>query len=268
MKKMLSFLLAIMLICSISIVPAFAIDTNGLVADKTGNCSTTVKYTYNGQQKSISGTGTWYLVPDGSRSFMIETADCYVWLKNVTVTIDGIQYLFDSNGRTVKKATVDTSENKTNGFVTIDTDTFYYINGRIATGARVINNTSYYFSTGDDGRIEGAMLKNAWQKQCDYWYRYDADGKLIKDKMFSVGEETFKVDSSGRRQTGIITVNGDKYFFAYGNDGHTEGAMVVNSLRKINGAKYYFGTDGKAAKNTWVSVNGSWYYAGSDCRLS
>ena len=67
-----------------------------------------------------------------------------------------------------------------------------------------------------------------------------------------VGKETWHINSKGLKDTGLITVDGEKYLF------NSKGVMQTG-WQEINGGWYYFDTAGKMVKG-WMKLNNKWYY--------
>ena len=120
-------------------------------------------------------------------------------------------------------------------------------------------------------------VKDGWYLYKGSYYYYQ-DGKKIKNKLLSLSDGIYYVDSTGKRYSGWKTISGKRYYFK-------EDGKAAKGWMKLNGSYYYFnnkyaymyrnakltsgsgnvyifGADGKRASG-WCEYDGKRYYVGS-----
>lgn len=180
------------------------------------------------------------------------------------------------------------------GWKTIDGADYYFLSSGKTTGLNIIDGSSYYFDK--HGKLakgwiavggvwywadsSGRLARNEWKKLGGAWYYFDnysmatgmcyvdgewnqfaSNGKwkcVVKgtNKWISEAGEYYYIDSDGQivRNT-QREIDGKLYYF------DTQGKMVKNEER----AGYYYGSSGAAVKNQWIQPYlGDWRYYGSD----
>lgn len=177
-----------------------------------------------------------------------------------------------------------------NGFVKAGNKTYYYQNGKKATGWERIGQDWYYFSN------KGVMWKKAFKTTRGKTYYLDADGKrvygfqiikkakyyfepsrgvlqksgftvinkkkyyiskktgkIVRGKVFKVGKKTYWAAAGGALKAGWHIVNDtQKYYF-------TRAGAKANGWYKINGGQYYMNESGVCLLG-WQTLGGKRYY--------
>lgn len=81
----------------------------------------------------------------------------------------------------------------------------------------------------------GLMATSCWVNDDGTWYRLDAQGRIMKDQIYTEGKTMYRLDADGK--------------------------MVTNAwYQNEEGKWYYFGADGKAYKNGWKTIDDAEYY--------
>ena len=102
-----------------------------------------------------------------------------------------------------------------------------------------------------------------WAEENGYWYFYDYDGSLYKNRFYTPSAgETYYFDNEGRMLANAWHIAADGSFYYFDADGR----MVINNWVVYRGKYYYCGTDGRPVINNWVKYNGSYYYLGLNGR--
>ncbi len=96
----------------------------------------------------------------------------------------------------------------------------------------------------------GVMATDTWVYDAGAWYRMDATGQAIKDKVYTEDKNTYYLGSDGKMETNYWyqTEDGKWYYFA------EDGKAVKNSWKTIDDAEYYFLKSGTMA--TSVNIPG------------
>lgn len=148
------------------------------------------------------------------------------------------------------------------GLLNYEGFTFYFdMSGNMVTGLQYQFGSWCYFSDGDDGRPEGAMIKNGFGKFGSNWAYYGPDGLMAKSAFVSDSAgNTYYVDASGTLTTGLVNIGSDTYYFESSTaPDRRMGVMLKNSWKKTGGYWYYFGADGKALKSCYVKQGNNQY---------
>ena len=147
--------------------------------------------------------------------------------------IDGEEYYFDSNGRTMS------------GWQEIDGKTYLFnYKGVMQTGWQKTDGKWYYLNT------SGAM-QTGWQKVDGKWYYLNTSGAM-QTGWRKIEGKWYYLNTSGAMQTGWQKVDGKWYYL------NTSGAMQTG-WQKINGKWYYLNTSG-VMQTGWQKINGKRYY--------
>lgn len=202
----------------------------------------------------------------------------------------------------------------TNDFVEVNGNTYYFkADGYMATGWQEIKSQYgdwtdwYYFEN------SGAMVKDSWKQINGKWYWFNASGQMASYGTYTVGDKQQVFAPSGQWVSGWTwdsntTKYGTSYGWYYANSDGTpydydttdgqlggwlqsgsywyyiesNGLLVTDASRTINGTTYYFNDRGQMVTgwyqygNTvsdwvycnadgsvydgWLAYNGSWYY--------
>ena len=128
---------------------------------------------------------------------------------------------------------------------------YYYENGVMATGWKMVGGTWYYFHS------NGAMA-TGWVSVGGTWYYLYPNGAMATNAripMASGGERGYYVDGSGAMVTNAWVLMGDTWYY-YGDDG-----LPVTGWKEIGGTWYYFRPSGNMTTGwTLTDYNVSWYY--------
>lgn len=172
-------------------------------------------------------------------------------VKNQFVTLKSGTYYLNSKGK------------KKTGWLTLNYSKYYFgSNGKQVFGLKKIKGSTYYFDK-DNG---GAMLTNTSKKINGKRYLFNEDGRAnwAKKQFVTVNGSSYYLNSKGRVATGFVKKNGKTYYFGktgkqvfgmkwidshrYYFDYNDGGAMVVSTLRRINGVTYSFNARGYSKK--------------------
>lgn len=214
-------------------------------------------------------------------------------------TIDGGKYYFAENGQlqtgffkigrvwyyTANAGGVDELGRVSQGFHTVTVDgvsrtCYCNANGQCQTGWQMIGGKSYYFNPAE-GDNYGAMLYGRLNISGKYYYT-NTDGFKVTNAFIDYCGETYYANASGQLLTGLQTlkvggvnyrfcfdsecrmysgwqmIGKDQYCFSDGTDGLPKGA-ALSGKRTIDGATYYFNSNG-LAQTGWQKISNAWYY--------
>ena len=167
--------------------------------------------------------------------------------------IDGEEYYFDSNGRTMSgwqeidgktylfnyKGVMQTGWQKLDG-------KWYYLaeSGAMQTGWQKIDGKWYYLNT-------SGVMQTGWQKVDGKWYYLNTSG-VMQMGWQKIDGRWYYLNTSGVMQMGWQKIDGRWYYL------NTSGVMQTG-WQKVDGKWYYLNTSG-AMQTSWQKVNGKWYY--------
>lgn len=186
-----------------------------------------------------------------------------------TYEIDGEEHEFAANGAWLgKKGTAAVNPNKTgyaNGWVYLNGKYYYSFNGTFLQGNQYIDGAWYRFGYGY-GEDEEQDLR-FYQMLSDEFYNglyYTKSGALYEGTGWHlINGKYVYFDGQSRLQTGLITVNGTKYYIAgkYINE-YTENEkliyyMLANEYLLYDGTLYYASAGGALSK---VAKPNGWYW--------
>lgn len=235
----------------------------------SGNCFYGARF-----DGSLVKNGFWrdyYFGADGkslSDGFVtINDYDYYIengrYLTNTIRSINGNNYIFDLAG-TASIADEGITEN---------INTYYVLNGALATGFYNISGKDAYFEN-------GIMLKNGAIQVADNEYMVaDRDGNLLKDSFYTfdyLKSPIFKyaypnypfyfygtvyLNSEGKAVQGLQTIDGRRYYF--GEDENHPYQMYKNTIFTYNGQRYKANANGVCQEDYtysgWVVAGDDWY---------
>ncbi len=130
--------------------------------------------------------------------------------------INGKRYLFDNNGIMLtgwqtycgKRYYFDEKGIMQTGLVPIDGKKYYFDpDGIMKTGLQTVGGNEHYFN--DDGSMEDGE----WKEEDGFMHYYDANGKALKNGVFSLRNEKYLFDEKGIMQTGWQQVAGNYCLF-------------------------------------------------------
>ena len=177
----------------------------------------------------------------------------YIVKNGMNKATDGKVYLTDKYGRPYKNRIV-TYKNKQ-----------YYVT---KTGARAswkncwhrcpdLNNRLYYF-----GSTPGCIVKKTgWQKvvlnngNFYGWFLFSDKGIIYANRL----KDDCYLKADGRIASGLVTLNGNTYFFKPSTSETRNGQMVRDQLFIYQGNTYYADANGVLCTNGWQYINGRWY---------
>lgn len=150
-------------------------------------------------------------------------------------------------------------------------DTWYYLdeNGNMAMDRLIADGDHYY---GVDAN--GAMIKNEWREFIDddddeaHWYYFQSSGKAKDNGFLTVDGERYHF-TDGKMDEGWLQVDDDTYLLNRQHNGTfgavTKGWAYVDDFDDNDDVAadeegwYYFGTNGKMVSNSEKQINGAYY---------
>lgn len=118
---------------------------------------------------------------------------------------------------------------------------------------------------------EVTPTKSGWVKDGDKWFYYDKNGTMVKDDWQLYKGSWYYLGSDGAMLTGWQTINGFKYYFYPGDDGHRaemewiEGRFLdatgrltyakTGSWKKDSKGKYFKISDGQYLKSRCMRID-------------
>lgn len=175
--------------------------------------------------------------------------------RDCVVASNGFGYYFDEDGNMEKK-----QEATKDCWFQAGGRWYYIRNGELVKNEFItVNNKKYYLD------YEGKMYHYGWFSVYDsvedkeFEYYAEESGNIVTGWYDGV----YYCDENGRRQEGIMRVDGLLYDFAP--------EMKRNTAEIKDGTLYYFASDGvstisqKAPKNGWVFMTENWYYVKNNC---
>ena len=292
MKKIRFFAALFLTICLLGSATAFAEGTEGWQTVENGFYyqyadGTTAKNTW-------IGAGEWRYYVDATGRALEGLQDVngqtyyfkpYPWC-NVQYewqTINGGFYYFGDDGVLRKscwigggewKYYVDETGRALEGLRTVDGKTYYFkpypwcnvqygkqiVDGQELTfdetGALVSGSTPSVPDTSIKPEPSPAPLPELfdfWRDENGGLYYYEK-GALVRNSWIGTGEWRYYVDHNGRAVEGFQRINNETYYFK-----PYPMCNMQYDWQSINGALYYFGTDGKLARSSWIGF-GEWKY--------
>lgn len=195
---------------------------------------------------------TYYRHADGTNHVGLLTVDGQKYyfnkkghmVKNVFVEIDGKRYYFGSNGRMVTGLISKwgntyfanaNGELQVDAMVEVDGDTYYFDQDGIMVKKEFITKggQTFYFSA-NGKKCYGELLK--WKSH--YYYLDDVTGEVFKGFKDINGNTYFFNRDNGRRVTGWIEEEGNKYY------AKSNGVIVKDNIIKIGKKWCEFDADG------------------------
>ncbi|MCR4842737.1 MAG: L,D-transpeptidase family protein [Eubacterium sp.] len=143
----------------------------------------------------------------------------------------------------------DTSTQK-NGWVTVGSKTYYYVNGVKVTGLYKIKKHYYYFN-------EKGVMKTGWITIGSKTYYFKSNGRAVTNKVKKIDGYYYYFNKKGVMKTGFRTVNGKKYYFQKTEE--NKGQALTDTFIKIKGNYYWFNKKG-VAKTGWQTIDGDTYF--------
>ena len=136
---------------------------------------------------------------------------------------------------------------KTNGWIKINNDWYYFKDGKMVTNAWAKDSKGWCYLGAD-----GKMVKNTWQKDSKGWCYLKDDGRMAISQWVKDKGKWYYMDAKGYMTTGWQKVSGKWYYM------EKSGAMKTGWLK--DGGKWYYLKDSGAMATGWQKVDGKWYY--------
>ena len=171
--------------------------------------------------------------------------DANMWVGDNQYGIEGGMYYFDETGKMV----LPDVENGEKRIVEKDGKLYLMIDKSLAPeGLYEVDGEYYYAQTNGLLAVDKAIYATTELLDGTGWYRFGADGKLIKNGFAECGGFTFYF-TDGIRAKGFTKIGEDYYIFnAYSGKMYKNAKMWVGSNDYgIKGGLHYFGEDGKMA---------------------
>lgn len=187
-----------------------------------------------------SGNFWYYLGDDGKMVTNSMIDDTYYVDGNGAMTVNGWQYFaddwdeepawryFTANGRVYK-----------DGMKVINNAYYYFSDTKMVTGWVEDGESTYYFKP-DGSRASGWrwLTENDEDSWHEYWYYFNTDGKMIKEKTKTIEGVSYIFDKEGRMLTGWVDT-----------ESFTSSAFDNLSTYDINDLRYF--NENGAAVNGW-----------------
>ena len=118
----------------------------------------------------------------------------------------------------------------------------------LATGVQLIRGKLYKFDS-DGVLVKSYNYEEGWKQIEGNWY-YFHNGEAVSNGIVTSGGKTYLFDGEGK-----LALN--QHVGYYHSD--SNGVILRNTLKQINGHYYYFGADGKSYYGVW-KIGGKIYY--------
>ena len=173
--------------------------------------------------------------------------------------INGVPYYFYYNGRMASNIATRYGYADQNGVLTIPEglyNGYYYSDGVIVTGPRMVDGKYYYF---DDIASEGLFIVDG------FYYYYDGKGSreriILNEGWNYVGSDWYYVRNNSMVKDDTVEIGGVYYRFDYDGKmmaGFANGEWACGREIYVN-----LGADG-LPESGWEYWDGSWYYFGEN----
>lgn len=312
-----------------SIVNGYKIDEKGIATkvdlnNLTGFITENKKVYFYDKGKKI--VNRWYFISDKWYYFDLDGAMYYnKWLKykekwyffdtNGEMLVESFIdynnkiYYFNKNGEMVTNSIVSgykIDENgvatkiavENNGFVTEDSKTYFYKNGKKKVNDWEFSNGEWYYFGSD-----GAMYVSRWLKYKNVWYYFNRNGEMVTNDFVNYNGKKYYFDGNGnmvvnREVQGYrINENGEATKIADENNSEEKensnkdisqnvnnelkhkvvngkkiyldnsGNVLSNRFYKVSNNIYYFNYNGEMVTNNWIEKFGKRYFAKNDGSL-
>ena len=202
-------------------------------------------------------------------------------------TINGIQYLFDSNGALISSRIVLVDDTNyycdTNGvahkmpnnqWYKSDDGAWYYVqDGKLLKDCTAqIDGKWYHFeyygelkTGGLNTDASGALRINSWVYDGTYWYYYGEDGTAYTYGVYEISGAQYYFDMYSRMAVSEVCTDGTNSYIADKNGQLTQ---VAKDGWFLFDGDYYYVENGQLKTNGAYKINGSWYafgYTGKMC---
>ena len=164
-------------------------------------------------------SGHWYYVTNGTV------------ITNKVTKIGSYYYGFDYNGRMYDDTIFDIYDNESDDWV-------------------------YYCA-----KEGGKLYVEEWLQRGSYWYYYGAGGKAPRG-LTTVGSKQYLFSYDGHMLVNAYYPSGEYLYYANGSGSVTK--VTEEGLYSSGSSDIFYVSNGKLVKNTWKTVNGNSYYFGED----
>ena len=167
---------------------------------------------------------------------------------------DGYFYYFGADGALQVRQSIDVD-----GWLNCDENTYYMKDGKIARN-QFITADGHTCYMGYDGQMYKDRTFEKYENGIYYNYRADKDGYLVTGWYTDQYENRYYYDTDGKGVTGIVTVDGDTYYFG------SDSEIWCDYTTIEGGYYYYFGEDGKLevkkdlSTDGWINTSQGQYY--------
>lgn len=257
MKKNLSIIVFVMILCIASIVSVGAIDNNdssepivteGWFCDENGWQYLEENNPIKSQEKVI-GDGLYLFDDNGYLTTGLSYAD-------------GKTYYYSENGTTPE----DGYGRKVSGLITLNNKVFYFKEDySMSFGWHIIQGNRYYFDQSTGVAYVGlkkinskiyyfdkqGVMKKGWVSINGKKYYFSSDGTAVTG-IRKISSHYYYFSKYGVMQTGWKNVNNKIYYFS------TNG-VAKTGLNNFSTKKYYFSRTG-VLQTGWKKINGKIYY--------
>ena len=132
----------------------------------------------------------------------------------------------------------------TDGWLLVNGNWYYYVNGTAKTGWMSQGGKWYYFNT-------SGVMKTGWVLDKGTWYYLDKSGAMRTGWVLDNGK-WYYLNTSGAMKTGWLFTGGNWYFL------EQSGAMHTGWF--LSGNKWYYLQSNGSMRTGWTSVKGKWYF--------
>jgi glucan-binding YG repeat protein len=130
------------------------------------------------------------------------------------------------------------------GWVELDGNKYYYVDGGVKTGWQSIDGKSYFFD-------EAGVMKTGWVSKDENKYYLDNKGEM-KTGWLELDGKSYYFDITGAMRTGWVADGGKEYYL------DNKGVMKTGWL-SIEANRYFLDNSG-VMKTGWLANGGDWYY--------
>ena len=110
-----------------------------------------------------------------------------------------------------------------------------------------------------EAALGGFGSKNGWEKDSSGKWTFYKNNVQVKGDWVKSGSTWFYIDSDGYMVADCLkTIDGAKFYF------RSSGAMSASRWEKDDNYWMYFGSDGKAYVSKWLKSKDKWYYFDAD----
>lgn len=217
-----------------------------------------------GTYNSTGNYSGWHNYDGKKRYFRLSSNEKYAYMNYGIDKAGNETYYFDKEG--YKIVPDETSSNGMDGqiYPTKIGSSYYYIDedGILTINEWVnIDNVSYYFGK------TGKMYRNGVYSIYGDKYLFESDGTMVSSNggtdFYHFKNKTYAIRSDGTLVVNQIKqINGKKYYF------NSNGVMQTNKIITIGNLKYYFSNSGKLLTNKKLKLKGKTYYSNKNGVLS